>query len=85
MATDFSYPLDFEVYDLDEITELIGFLDNVEAYDKAPSSVKEATLKAQYDRFCAIINNKAEEKRIDREFNALTGVSLYRVMKTIKK
>jgi len=84
-VSDFSYPLDFNDFDLEEITELIAFLDNVEAYAKDHSAVKETTLTEQYARFSAIINNKAEEKRIDKDFKDLTGVSLYRVMTNIKK
>ncbi len=83
MATEFSYPLDFEQYTPAELADLIGFLDDVEAYTKGRGHIDEKRLIEQYATFKNILNNNAEEKRIDREFKRLTGISIYKTMRKI--
>lgn len=78
------YPIDFETYDKEEIVEIIEFLHLVETMHETLDSNQINTLLKRHARFQTIINNKSEEKRIDKAFEAQTGISIYRFIKKLK-
>ena len=71
----YSYPLDYQTYSTDEIVKIIDFLDYLEENLK---HLDFKTFKTKYDVYRKTINSKSEEKRIDKEFEKLTGISIYR-------
>ncbi len=86
MATEktLHYPIDYEAYDTEEIIEIIEFLHLIEAMHETFDAAQSEILLKKHTRFQSIINNKSEEKRIDKAFEAQTGISIYRFMKKIK-
>ncbi len=84
MTDTLTYPLDFEQYSIDEIESLVDFLAMIEAYHETSSRVSTQTLIEKHQIFQSILNNKSEEKRIDRQFKKQTGISIYRTMQSLK-
>ncbi|MGM0435521.1 MAG: UPF0223 family protein [Bacillota bacterium] len=84
MTDTLHYPLDFEAYSIDEIKTLVDFLASIEAYHENTRSVSKESLVKKHQRFQSILNNKSEEKRIDRAFKKQTGISIYRTMQSLK-
>ena len=84
MTNSLHYPIDFEAYSIDEIETLVDFLASIEAYHEHARSVSKDVLVKKHQTFRSILNNKAEEKRIDRDFKKQTGISIYRTMQSLK-
>lgn len=82
MATETAYPIDYDQYDTTEIIALVEFLAALEDHHINPNPRKESLIE-QYKNFRTILNNKAEEKRIDDAFYQQTGIRIYAVMQTI--
>ncbi len=78
-----SYPIDFDAYDTEELVDLVEFLSLVEKHHANDASVSKEDLQKAYTRFREILNNKSEEKRIDKAFEKQTGVSIYKTMKNL--
>lgn len=77
------FPVDFDAYTTQEITFLVDFLHRVDRVGHG--TMKSDGLLEDYKRFQAILNSKAEEKRIDKAFAQQTGVSIYKTMQTLKQ
>ena len=80
---DMEYPISYEHYDVDEIVEIIGFLNALETMRETPNETEKAELIAKYRRYRDIVNNLSEEKRIDKAFEKQTGISIYKTMKNL--
>lgn len=78
MAGNYSYPIHSGWSD-SEIATVINFLRAVE--DAYETGVERQTVLERYRAFKQIVNSKAEEKAVGREFEAASGYSLYRVVK----
>lgn len=76
----FTYPIDFDQFTTDEIIDIVEFLSMVEQANEG--QVDPHILSHKHKRFRSIINSLSMEKQIDRDFEQLTGYSIY---KTIKK
>ncbi len=79
------YPIDYEHYDTDEIIDIVEFLNMLEQYIDNKATVDEDALVNQYTKFKAILNNKSEEKRIDKAFQKQTNISIYKTMQPLIK
>ncbi|MBM7636522.1 UPF0223 family protein [Streptococcus saliviloxodontae] len=80
--TNYSYPLDL-TWSTDEISSVLHFLNQVEkAYE---TKVDAQVLLESYTQFKQIVKSKAQEKQIDREFEASSGYSTYRAVKAAKE
>lgn len=79
------YPIDYDHYDTDEIIDIVEFLNLLEQYSVDKHAVDEATLIDQYNTFKSILNNKSEEKRIDKAFQKQTDISIYKTMQPLIK
>lgn len=77
------YPIEYAAYSTDEIIQLIDFLNALEQFDKNPKTQDKDALKKKYASFKSILNNKTEEKKIDKAFLKLTNVSIYQTMKNL--
>ena len=76
----YTYPIDFELYSKQEAIILIEFLALIE--DANEGKVDKDLLIKKHKRFRSIINSVSTEKQMDREFEKISGYSIY---KTIKK
>lgn len=78
----YQYPIDID-WSTKEIIDVVNFFEKIEAvYEKG---VERDQLMAAYRRFKEIVPGIAEEKRIGREFEEVSGYSLYRAVKKGKE
>ncbi len=78
---EYNYPLDY-TWSTDDILDVVSLYNAVEqAYEKGIS--KEDFLTA-YRRFKTVVGTKSEEKQIDKEFEEVSGYSIYRVFQASK-
>ncbi len=78
------YPIDYDAYTTEEIVEIIAFLHALEQH-KFGDEISADELLSRYNTYRSILNNKAEEKRIDKAFESQTGIAIYQTMNAIKK
>jgi len=79
---DYSYPLDYK-WTNDDILDVVSLYNAVEqAYETGIS--KDEFLSA-YRKFKNVVGTKSEEKQIDREFEKVSGYSIYKVFKASKE
>lgn len=76
----YEYPIDYASYSVDEVVKIIDFLTYIEENIK---HLDFNTFKNKYNVYRNTLNSKAEEKRIDKEFQKLTGISIYRKAKEL--
>ena len=76
----YTYPIDFDLYSKREAIILIEFLALIE--DANEGKVDKDLLIKKHKKFRSIINSVSTEKQMDREFEKMSGYSIY---KTIRK
>lgn len=76
----YSYPIDYDLFTPEEVVELVEFYALVE--DANEGKANKEILIQKYNRFRKILNSVSMEKQIDKEFQKLSGYSIY---KTIQK
>lgn len=76
----YAYPIDFDLYTEKEAVILIEFLALIE--DANEGKVDKDVLLKKHRKFRSIINSVSTEKQLDRDFQKISGYSIY---KTIKK
>lgn len=81
MSSNYSYPI-HDGWTDSEIATVINFLRTVE--DAYEIGVDKGKVLKAYQAFKGIVNSKAEEKTVGREFEQASGYSLYRVVKAAK-
>ncbi|MDO4666226.1 MAG: UPF0223 family protein [Streptococcus sp.] len=81
MNKNYSYPLDLS-WSAEELASVLSFFNRVEeAYEQ---TVKAEQLLESYDAFKKVVTSKGEEKRIGRDFETVSGYSLYRAVQEAK-
>ncbi|MBP2623095.1 UPF0223 family protein [Streptococcus oricebi] len=81
MNKNYSYPLDLS-WSTEELASVLSFFNHVEAaYEDKLAAEK---LLVSYAAFKEVVPSKAEEKRLDREFERASGYSLYRAVQAAK-
>lgn len=79
---EYQYPIDY-TWTTEEIIDVIKFYESIEkSYEKGIDRVE---LMAAYRRFKEIVPSIAEEKKLCREFEDISGYSAYRTMKKAKE
>ncbi len=76
----YSYPIDYDLFEQGEVVKLIEFLSLIE--DANEKKIDIFLLSHKHKEFQKIVNSKSLEKKIDRDFEKVSGFSIY---KTIKK
>ena len=76
----YTYPIDFELYTEKEAVILVEFLALIE--DANEGKVAKDKLIKKYKQFRSVINSVSTEKQMDRDFEKISGYSIY---KTIRK
>lgn len=75
----YPYPIDFNLYSKLEAIALIEFLALIEDANEGKAD-KDLLLK-MHKKFRSIINSVSTEKRMDKEFEKLSGYSIYNTIK----
>jgi len=81
---DYAYPLRAD-WSTAEIVTVTTFYQQIEAAYERSQGVAAADLIAAYRKFQEIVPQKFEEKNIDREFEEVSGYSIYRTMKQARQ
>ncbi|MGX6961983.1 UPF0223 family protein [Vagococcus xieshaowenii] len=77
MAENYSYPMDMD-WTHDEITKVIEMWALIEeVYEKG---VEKERLMSVYEQFKSVVKSIGEERSLGKEYEELSGYSLYRVM-----
>ncbi len=76
----YSYPIDYDLYTPEEVVKLVEFYALIE--DANEGKVNKELLIKNYREFRKILNSISMEKQIDKEFEKISGYSIY---KTIQK
>lgn len=76
----YSYPIDYTEFSQNEIVIIVEFLSMIE--DANEGKIDSSKLLKKYNEYRNIINSSSYEKTIDRDFQKVSGYSIY---KTIKK
>ncbi|WP_128837234.1 UPF0223 family protein [Streptococcus sp. DD11] len=81
MDKNYSYPLDLS-WSTEELASVLSFFNDVEAaYER---HIQAERLLRSYAAFKQVVPGKGEEKRIGREFETVSGYSLYRAVQEAK-
>ncbi|EJN93976.1 UPF0223 family protein [Streptococcus ratti] len=81
MSKNYSYPLDLS-WSTEEIASVLSFLNLVEkAYE---SKAEVSRLLEGYRKYKTVVVSKSQEKQIDREFERVSGYSVYRAVQAAK-
>ena len=82
MQKNYSYPLDLS-WSTEELASVLSFYNKVEeAYE---SKVEAKEYMKAYRAFKKVVPSIGEEKRLGREFEEVSGYSLYRATQTAKQ
>ena len=76
---EFNYPIDYTLYNTDEITIIIKFLDLIE--ECYLTRVELTEFKSAYKAFKSVVRAKSEENTLYREFKEITGYDGYQAVK----
>lgn len=79
---EFNYPIDYSLYNVDEITIIIEFLHIVELCYTTGVDTNE--YKASYKKFKTVVRAKSEENNLYKEFKEVTGYDGYLTTKLMK-
>ena len=79
---EFNYPIDYTLYNTEEITVIIKFLDLIE--ECYLTGVELAEFKSVYKEFKNVVRAKSEENSLYREFKEITGYDSYLAVKEMK-
>ncbi|WP_369902892.1 UPF0223 family protein [Bacillus manliponensis] len=79
---EYQYPLDYH-WSTEEMITVTKFYEAIEqAYEKG---IQREYLMSLYRSFKEVVPAKMEEKKIDKEFQEVSGYSIYRVIQKAKK
>lgn len=82
MNKSYSYPLDVS-WSTEEISSVLSFFSQVEAvYEKGADVM---TVLDEYKAFKEVVKSKGQERQLDRDFEAVSGYSLYQVVKAARE
>ena len=79
---EFNYPIDYTLYNTEEITTIIKFLDLIE--ECYLSGVGLTEFKSAYKEFKSVVRAKSEENSLYRDFKEITGFDGYLAVKEMK-
>jgi uncharacterized protein YktA (UPF0223 family) len=82
MKSDYQYPLDLDW----SVEEMVAVTNLYAAVEKAyEEGIVIEELLTVYQKFKGIVRSISEEKRLDREFEKVSGYSVYRTIKAAKE
>ncbi|MFS1518217.1 UPF0223 family protein [Bacillus sp. SM2101] len=79
---DYQYPISYD-WNTNEIVDVVRFFETIEhAYEKG---IAKETLMEAYRVFKKVVPSKAEEKKLCKEFEEISGYSSYHTVKKAKE
>ncbi|PWG00669.1 UPF0223 family protein [Levilactobacillus bambusae] len=75
----YEYPLELD-WSTDDIIKVTGLYRSIEDAYELPKGVIKAELMQNYRDFKTVVESKMAEKQIDREFERISGFSIYRTI-----
>ncbi|MFA9413549.1 MULTISPECIES: UPF0223 family protein [unclassified Streptococcus] len=82
MTKQYTYPIDLS-WSTDDMTAVLHFLTMVE--DAYEDQIKVTDFLNSYAMFKTVVRSKSEEKRLGREFEQVSGYSIYRAVKVAQE
>ena len=79
----YSYPIDFDLFNNEEVVVLIEFLSLIEDINEKQKIDKGLVLQ-KYKVYRKIVNSVALEKKMDRDFLKVSGYSIYSTIKKLQ-
>lgn len=79
---EYQYPIDID-WSTEEIVDVIAFFEAVERVYE--NGLNRDEFMAKYRRFKEIVPSIAGEKKVDKEFEEVSGYSSYRAVQAAKK
>jgi len=79
----YTYPIDFELFNSEEVVKLVEFLSLIEDVNEK-KKINPDKIKLKYREFQKICNSLTIQKKIDRDFEKVSGYSIYSTMSKIK-
>lgn len=79
----YTYPIDFELFNQEEVVIIIEFLSLIEDINEKQKIDKGLVLK-KYNVYRKIVNSVSLEKKIDRDFLKVSGYSIYNTIKKLQ-
>ena len=79
----YSYPIDFEMFNQKEVVTIIEFLSMIEDINERVKIDPKVVIK-KHNEFRKIVNSISLEKKIDRDFERVSGYSIYKTIKRLK-
>ncbi len=76
------YLIDYDLFTVEEVIKIISFMRLIEQTKQKKVSTK--LLQEQYKEYRLILNNKSLEKQYNKMLEEKSGVSIYRIMKSIE-
>ena len=80
----YTYPIDYDLFTAEEVSVIIEFLSLIEDANERKVKVDPFVLSKKHQDFRALINSIAMEKKIDRDFEKVSGYSIYKTIKKFK-
>lgn len=77
---DYQYPIDYLMYNQQEIAIIINFLSAIEDINEGK---KVSDIKDRYKNYRNVMNSVSAEKQMDKEFQEVSGYSIYKTMKEV--
>ena len=78
----YNYPIDYDLYNSEEVIKLVEFYALIE--DANERKVNKETLIKKYNEFRKLVNSISIEKQIDKEFEKLSGYSIFKTIQKFK-
>lgn len=75
----YTYPIDFELYTEEEAVTLVKFLALIE--DANEGKADRDKLIKMHKKYRNIIHSISTEKQMDKEFEKISGYSIYKTLK----
>jgi uncharacterized protein YktA (UPF0223 family) len=80
----YTYPIDYDLFTAEEVSSIIEFLSLIEDANEKKVKVDPIVLSQKHKDFRAIINSISMEKKMDRDFEKVSGYSIYKTIKKFK-
>lgn len=80
---EYDFNLDYDMFTTEEIVKIYNFYKLVIRNHK--NIKRKDQILSEYDNYRKIINNKALEKKYDKNFEQKTGISIYHLIKELKE
>lgn len=80
----YTYPIDYDLFTAEEVSVIIEFLSLIEDANERKVKVEPIVLSKKHQDFRRLVNSIAMEKKIDRDFEKVSGYSIYKTIKKFK-